>query len=246
MIKEHDLTGRFALVTGASRGIGRSTAIALAKAGAHVIAMARTTGALEELDDEIKSSGGIATLIPVDISNSEAIDQLAPALSQRFGKLDIFVANAGALNDLTPITDVDRKIWDGLLSINLTANWHLTKVLDPLLRQSDAGRVVYVSTGTTETFKPFWGAYTVSKAGLEALAKTYANEIATSSIRANILNPGATRTSMRAKAMPGEDPESLPHPDEVAELIVKMCSPAFEQNGARINYREWKRNQSDR
>ena len=240
MIKTHDLSGRHALVTGASRGIGRSAALSLAKAGAHVIAMARTTGALEELHDDIKSLGGTATLIPVDLTNGEAIEQLAPALDQRFGKLDIFVANAGALNDLTPITDVDAKIWNGLLAINLTANWHLTKVLDPLLRQSDAGRVVYVSTGTTESFKPFWGAYTVSKAGLEALAKTYANEIENSTINANILNPGATRTSMRAKAMPGEDPETLPHPDEVADLIVEMCTPEYAKNGARINYREWR------
>ncbi len=236
----HHLSERYALVTGASRGIGHSTAKALAAAGAHVIALARTTGALEELDDEIQQAGGSATLIPVDVTNAEAIDQLAPALLQRFGKLDIFVANAGVLNDLCPVPDIDRKIWDGVLATNLTANWHLTKVLDPLLRQSDAGRVVYVSTGTTESFKPFWGAYTVSKAGLEALAHTYANEIESSAIRANVLNPGPTRTSMRKVAMPGEDPMTLPHPDEVAELILEMCSPEYQENGVKINYRDWK------
>ena len=238
------LEGRYALVTGASRGIGRAIAKALARTGAHVIALARTTGALEELDDEIKAEGGSATLIPVDITNSEAIDQLAPALQSRFGKLDIFVANAGALNDLCPVTDVERKVWASMLDVNLTANWHLTKVLDPLLRQSDQGRVVYVSTNTTNTHKPFWGAYTVAKAGLEALAKTYANEVASTNIRVNIINPGATRTSMRAKAMPGEDPMTLPHPDEVAELILYMVMPNFTDNGSKINYRDWRKERS--
>ena len=241
-----DLSGRYALVTGASRGIGRATALALAKAGAHVIAIARTTGALEELDDDIKQAGGKATLIPVDLTHAEAIDQLAAVLLQRFGKLDIFVANAGALNDLTPVADIERKTWDGMLAVNLTAQWHLTKVLDPLLRQSDAGRVIYLSTGTTESFKPFWGAYTVTKAGLEALAHTYANEVEKTALRVNILNPGPSRTSMRAQAMPGEDPETLPHPDEVAELIVRMSAPQYEKHGVRINFRDWREgNQSD-
>ncbi len=235
------LSGRYALITGASRGIGRSTAKLLARQGAHVIALARTSGALEELDDEINQAGGSATLIPVDITNDEAMDQLAPALTQRFGKIDIFVGNAGALNDLCPVADIDTKIWNGMLAVNLTANWKLIKALDPLLKQSDAGRVVFVSTGTTETHKAYWGAYTVSKAGLEALAMTYANEVENLSVIVNILNPGATRTAMRAKAMPGEDPMSLPHPDEVAECIVEMCQPNFTKNGQRINYRDWKK-----
>jgi NAD(P)-dependent dehydrogenase (short-subunit alcohol dehydrogenase family) len=239
MTDTQDLSGRFALITGASRGIGYAAAKALAAQGAHIIALARTTGGLEELDDEIKAAGGTATLIPVDITDDAALDGLAPALLERFGKLDIFVANAGVLGELCPAPDIDRKTWDKVLAVNLTSNWKLTSVLDPLLRQSDAPRVVYVSTGTTTTFKPFWGAYTASKAALEAFAYTYANETQNTAVRANILNPGATRTGMRAQAMPGEDPQTLPHPDDVAKLVTEMCSPSFTETGTRINYREW-------
>lgn len=236
---EKHLSGRYALVTGASRGIGRAAALALAKAGAHVIILARTQGALEELDDEIKAAGGKASLIAVDLADYAALNQLAPALEDRFGKLDIFIGNAGVLGELCPVTDIDKKTWDSTLGVNFLANWQLTTVLDPLLRQSDAARVVFVTTGTTESFKPFWGAYTVSKAAMEAMALTYAHEVEKTNIRVNLMNPGATRTQMRAKAMPGEDPSTLPPPDDIAELIVEMASPAFTDNAMRINYRDW-------
>ena len=240
MTETPDLSGRYALVTGASRGIGRSAAKKLAAAGAHVIALARTQGALEELDDEIKAAGGKASLIATDITDAAAMNQLAPALQERFGRLDIFIANAGVLGDLCPVTDIDKKTWDSTLGVNFVANWQLTALLDPLFRQSDAARLVYLTTGTTTSHKPFWGAYTVSKAALEAMALTYANEVAQTPIRVNLLNPGGTRTQMRAKAMPGEDPETLPHPDEVAELIVEMAAPSFTDNGTLINFREWR------
>jgi len=240
MTEQIDLSGRYALVTGASRGIGRAAALALAKAGAHVIILARSQGALEELDDEIKAAGGKASLIAVDLADYAALNQLAPALEDRFGKLDIFIGNAGVLGELCPITDIDKKTWDSTLGINFLANWQLTAVLDPLLRQSDAARVVFVTTSTTESFKPFWGAYTVSKAAMEAMALTYAHEVEKTNIRVNLMNPGATRTQMRAKAMPGEDPSTLPPPDEVADLILEMASPAFTDNATRINYRDWR------
>ena len=239
MSEQNDLSGCYALVSGASRGIGRSAALALAKAGAHVIAVARTTGALEELDDEIKAAGGSASLIATDITDREAMNQLGPALLSRFGRLDIFIANAGVLGELSPVADIDPKVWDNVLAVNLTAQWQMTQALDPLLRQSDAARVVYVSTSLPRRLKPFWGPYAASKAGLEALAGTYAQEIASTAIRVNILNPGATRTAMRAQAMPGEDPMTLPHPDEVAELLVEMSSPSFTENGALIEFPQW-------
>lgn len=241
MTQKHDLSGRYALITGASRGIGRSAATALAKAGAHIIAIARTTGALEELDDEIKQAGGSATLIPADITDQTAMEQLRPILFSRFGRLDIFIANAGILGELSPVEDIDPKIWNNVLAVNLTAQWQMTAALDPLLRQSDHGRVVYLSTSLPRTLKPFWGAYTVSKAGLEALAGTYANEVKNSKIRVNILDPGPIRTRMRAQAMPGEDPNSLPHPDELAALIVAMSAPSFTDHGSLVEFSKWRK-----
>lgn len=236
-----DLTGRIALVTGASRGIGRATARRLAAAGAHVVALARTQGALEELDDEIQADGkGKATLIATDVTDYEAMNQLAPALDERFGHLDIFIGNAGVLGELCPVTDIDRKTWDSTLSVNFLSNWQLLATLDPLLRASDAGRVVFVTTGTTTSFKPFWGAYTASKAAMEAMALTYANEVASTAIRVNLLNPGGTRTDMRARAMPGEDPSTLPGPEEVAELAITMAAPSYTDNATRINFRDWR------
>ncbi len=230
------LANRVAVVTGASRGIGRAAAMALASEGAHIVALARTQGGLEELDDEIGKLGGTATLVPADIKDFDALDRLGAALFERWKKLDILVANAGILGKLTPLAHLDQKIWDDVMAVNLTANWRLIRSLDPLLRASSAGRAVFVSSAAAQICPAYWGPYSISKAGLDALVKTYAAEIATTPARANGFNPGATRTRMRATAMPGEDPETLPAPEEVAAQIVPMCVPSFTDNGGVYRY----------
>ncbi len=230
------LEGRVALVTGASRGLGASAAIALAKEGAHIIATARTEGGLTELDDAIKSVGGSATLVPVDIRDFEAIDRLGAAIFERWKKLDILVGNAGVLGKLTPMAHVDQKMWDEVMAVNVTANYRLIRSMDVLLRQSDAGRAVFVTSGLAHKCWAYWGPYSISKAALEAMVKTFAAEIATTNLKVNCFSPGATRTGMRAKAMPGEDPMTLPHPDDVAAQIVPMCEPAFDDNGGVWKY----------
>ena len=225
------LEGRVALVTGASRGLGASAAVALAKEGAHIIATARTEGGLAELDDQIKAVGGAATLVPIDIRDFDAIDRLGLAIFERWKKLDILIGNAGVLGKLTPMAHVDQKMWDEVMGVNVTANYRLIRSMDMLLRQSDAGRAVFVTSGLANKCWAYWGPYSISKAALEAMVKTYAAEVATTSLKVNCFSPGATRTGMRAKAMPGEDPMSLPHPDDVAAQIVPMCEPAFSDNG---------------
>jgi NAD(P)-dependent dehydrogenase (short-subunit alcohol dehydrogenase family) len=230
------LDGRVALVTGASRGLGASAAVALAKEGAHIIATARTEGGLAELDDQIKSVGGSATLVPIDIRDFDAIDRLGAAIFERWKKLDILIGNAGVLGKLTPMAHVDQKMWDEVMGVNVTANYRLIRSMDVLLRQSDAGRAVFVTSGLANKCWAYWGPYSISKAALEAMVKTYAAEVATTSLRVNCFSPGATRTGMRAKAMPGEDPMSLPHPDDVAAQIVPMCEPAFSDNGGVWKY----------
>jgi NAD(P)-dependent dehydrogenase (short-subunit alcohol dehydrogenase family) len=235
-----DLTGRIALVTGASRGIGRAAAIALAQAGAHVIALARSTGALEALDDVIRDGGGAATLVPLDLKVGEKIDALGPTIFQRWGKLDILVGNAGILGPLSPLGHVTTEAWAGVMDINLNANWRLIRTLDPLLQRSDAGRAIFISSGAAQAKYAYWGPYAVSKAGLEALVKTYAHEVASTAVRANLVNPGPIRTEMRARAFPGENPETLTAPDEVAPLIVALASAGCKANGALFNFAELK------
>jgi NAD(P)-dependent dehydrogenase (short-subunit alcohol dehydrogenase family) len=230
------LEGRVALVTGASRGLGASAALALAKEGAHIIATARTEGGLTELDDAIKAVGGSATLVPVDIKDFPAIDRLGAAIFERWKKLDILIGNAGVLGKVTPVAHVDPKVWDEVMAVNVTANYRLIRSMDPLLRQSDAGRAVFMTSGLAHKCWAYWGPYSVSKAALEAMVKTYAAENATTNVRANCFSPGATRTNMRATAMPGEDPMSLPHPDEVAAQIIAMCEPSFNDNGGVWKY----------
>ena len=230
------LEQRVALVTGASRGLGASAAVALAREGAHIIATARTEGGLSELDDAIKEVGGSATLVPLDIRDFDAIDRLGAAIFERWKRLDILVGNAGVLGKLTPMAHVDQKMWDEVMAVNVTANYRLIRSMDVLLRQSDAGRAVFVTSGLANKCWAYWGPYSISKAALEAMVKTYAAETATTTLKANCFSPGATRTGMRAKAMPGEDPMSLPHPDDVAAQIVPMCEPAFNDNGGVWKY----------
>jgi NAD(P)-dependent dehydrogenase (short-subunit alcohol dehydrogenase family) len=229
--------GRIVLVTGATRGLGRAVALALAEAGAHVVALARDRAALEALDDEIRKTGGAATLTPLDLRDGAALDALGATIHQRWGRLDALFASGGILGPLTPLAHLDPGQFDEVMAVNLAANARLVRSLDPCLRQSPAGRVVFVSSGAARRIRAFWGGYAVSKAALEALALTYAAECEGTAIRVNILNPGPLRTLMRAQAMPGEDPASLPEPQAVAPLVLRMLSPDYGQNGILETFR---------
>lgn len=233
------LKDRLALVTGASRGIGRAVALALAQNGAHVVIAARTIGALEELDDEIRAAGGKATLLQLDLGQGDKIDQLGPTLFQRWGKLDILVGSAGILGPLSPLHHVTVDAWNAVIDINLSANWRLIRTLDPLLKRSDAGRAVFLTSGASSGKTAYWGPYAVSKAGLETLVKTYAHELGDTPVRVNLVNPGPMRTQMRAKAFPGEDPKKLPAPEEIGPLFLELVSPQCELNGRIVNFSEW-------
>ncbi|QGM99130.1 SDR family NAD(P)-dependent oxidoreductase [Methylocystis parvus] len=222
---------RIALVTGASRGIGRAIALELARDGAHVVALARMQGALEELDDEIRALGGEATLVPCDIADFDALDRLGAALFQRWGKLDVFVGNAGTLGVLSPLAHVDAKDWTRVLAVNVTANWRLIRSLDPLLRASGAGRVAFITSSAANKAQPYWGPYAVSKAALEALARTYAAEVKNEGVTVMLANPGRMRTRMRAQAMPGEDPTTLPTPEEFAKKCLPLFAPEWRESG---------------
>lgn len=230
------LAGRIALITGASRGIGAAVAKRFAAEGAHVILTARTTGALEEVDDAIRANGGQATLVPFDMLDYEKIDQLGGAIAQRFGRLDVLVGNAGVLGVLSPLGHIEPKVWEQAVAVNVTANWRLIRSMDPLLRASEAGRAVFISSGAAHKARAYWGLYAVCKAGLEMLARTYAAENETTSVRVNLVNPGPVRTKMRAAAMPGEDPSALDTPEQVAAEIVKLCRPDFTENGKLYDY----------
>jgi NAD(P)-dependent dehydrogenase (short-subunit alcohol dehydrogenase family) len=225
------LADRVALVTGASRGIGRAAALMLARAGAHVIAIARTVGGLEELDDAIRAEGGSATLTPLDMRDYPGIYRLTPALNERFGKLDVVVGNAAIAGVPSPLDHIEPKAWDDTLAINVTANWHLIRASDPLLKRSDAGRAVFISSGVASSAHAYWAPYSVSKAALDVLARTYAAETSTTAVRVNLFSPGATRTRMRAMAMPGEDPMKLPTPEDVVEKLLDLCLPSFNETG---------------
>jgi NAD(P)-dependent dehydrogenase (short-subunit alcohol dehydrogenase family) len=228
---EKPLVDRIALVTGASRGIGYATALALARAGAHIVAVARTVGGLEELDDAVRAEGGAATLVPLDLDDFDGIARLALALAERYQRLDILIGNAGLLGPVSPLGHVDPKDFERVMRINVTANLQLIRCMDPLLRIAPAGRVVFISSGAAHNARAYVGPYSISKAALEMLARTYAAETVTTRVRVNLINPGATRTHMRAQFMPGEDPATLPAPDRVADAIVPLCLPTLEETG---------------
>ncbi len=221
------LDGRIALVTGASRGIGRAAALALAGAGAHVIAVARTQGALEELDDEIRVlSGEPATLVPLDLANGDGLDQLGLAIHQRHGRLDILVHAGAMLGGLWPVAHMGPAHWDQIVAVNLTSAYRLIRSMEPLLRQAEAGRAIVLTTGVAERPRAFWGAYAATKAGLEALVRCWADEIESTPVRAVLLDPGVMRTRMRAEAFPGEEPETLIDPSEIGPMIVELAAKA--------------------
>jgi NAD(P)-dependent dehydrogenase (short-subunit alcohol dehydrogenase family) len=236
------LAGRLALVTGASRGIGRACALGLAKAGAHVIATARTQGALEALDDEIRAATGEgATLVPLDLKDGKGIDQLGGAIFERWRKLDILVSAAGELGVLTPVAHLDPPVWERAVQVNMTANYRLIRSMDPLLRQSDAGRAVFLTSGAARHPQAFWGVYAATKAGLEALVEAYRDETAITNLRPVLLSPGPMRTRMRAAAFPGEDPATLPAPEEIVPLVLELCDPAREPPGGVVSFYDWRK-----
>jgi NAD(P)-dependent dehydrogenase (short-subunit alcohol dehydrogenase family) len=232
------LEGRIALVTGASRGIGRASAIALAAAGAHVILVARTVGGLEETDDEIQKAGGSATLVPMNLRDFDAIDRLGASIYERWGRLDAFMGNAGVLGQLTPLAHLEPKTFQEVMDVNVTANWRLIRSLDPLLRLSDAGRVLFVTSGAARKHIAFWGGYALSKSALEILALTYAVECEPTNIKVNLINPGPMRTLMRKRAMPGEDPAYLVKPEDMAFKVVEMLAPSYDRNETIINFQK--------
>ena len=231
------LAGRIALVTGASRGIGRATALALARAGAHIVAVARTVGGLEELDDAIRGAGGSATLTPLDMRDYPGMYRLAAALNERYGRLDVLVGNAALAGVPSPLDHIEPKAWDDMMAVNVTANWHLIRAMDPMLKRSDAGRVVFVTSGIATLAYAYWAPYSVSKAALDVLARTYAAETSSTAVRVNLFSPGATRTRMRAMVMPGEDPMTLPSPEQVAEKMLDLCLPSFSETGKIYDFR---------
>jgi NAD(P)-dependent dehydrogenase (short-subunit alcohol dehydrogenase family) len=231
------LADRIALVTGASRGIGYATALALARAGAHVVAVARTVGGLEELDDEIRKLGGSATLVPLDVRDAPGVARLAAALDERYRRLDVLIGNAGIGGPSSPLTHVEPQAWDDVMAINVTANWQLIRHLEPLLRASKAGRAVFISSGAAHNARAYRGPYGISKAALEALARTFAAETESTNIRVNVFNPGPTRTRLRAAVMPGEDPMTLPSVEEVADKIVPLTLPSMRETGKLYDFR---------
>ena len=234
------LAGSIALVTGASRGIGWATALALGRAGAHLVAVARTVGALEELDDAVRAAGSSATLVPLDMRDYAGLYRLAAALDERHRRLDVLVGNAAIAGPRSPLDHVEPANWDELMAVNVTANWHLIRAMDPLLKRSQAGRAVFVSSAAGLQARAYGAPYSVSKAALNVLGRTYAAETSSTSVRVNLFNPGPTRTRMRAGIMPGEDPMTLPTPEQVAEKILELCLPSCCETGKLYDFRAGK------
>src|SRR5215218_860301 len=231
------LASRIALVTGASRGIGYATARALAKAGAHVVAVARTQAGLEELDDEIRKDGGSATLVPLNLTDYDGIARLGAALHERHGKLDILVGNAGIAGPSSPLGHIELKSWNEVMAVNVSANFQLIRCMEPLLKQSDAGRAVFVTSVAASKASAYLGPYAASKAALETLVRVWAQETAATPVRVNLFDPGPIRTRMRATVFPGEDPLTLDTPDQAAALIMPMCAPDWSETGKLFDYR---------
>jgi NAD(P)-dependent dehydrogenase (short-subunit alcohol dehydrogenase family) len=229
------LAGKVALITGASRGIGAAVAERFAREGAHLVLAARTVGGLEEVDDAVRAAGGSATLVPLDLRDFIKIDELAAALYERYGHLDILVGNAAEFGTFSPLGHIDPGLWQEVIDLNLTANWRLIRAMDPLLRAAERGRAIFVTSGIARAPRAYWGPYAVSKAGLEVMVKTYAAEIAKTNVRANLLSPGVVRTRLRARVFPGEDPMTLPPPDSVAEAFLRLALPECERNGEVIS-----------
>lgn len=238
MEHDFDLKGKIALVTGASKGIGYHLSLELAKRGAHVIAVARSVTGLEELDDAISTVAGSCTLVPLDLHDMAAIDRLGGEINERWGKLDILVANAGVLGVISPITHLEALTFDDVMTINVTSQWRVIRAVDPLLQKSSAGRAIVISSGVAHTARAFWGCYAASKAALEVLARCWAEETKQTPLRVNVVNPGATQTGMRSQAMPGEDPLTLPSAEDVARSIMHLTSDQLTETGQLYDVRK--------
>ncbi len=236
---DENFEGKIALVTGATRGIGRAAALALAAKGAHVIAIGRTQGALEELDDAITPLPGSASLVPADLNDLDGIDRLGGVIAERWGHLDILIGNAALLGNISPTAHIDPKVWGEVMRINVEANWRLIRAMDPLLRAAPAGRAVFLTSGATQSLPAFTALYSASKAALEALVLCYAKEVEKLALNVNLLNPGHMRTAMRRKYMPGEDPQTVPSPEVLAPLFLALCAADCTQNGALVNFVDW-------
>lgn len=232
------LENKVVLVTGASRGIGRAVAIEAGKHGAEVILTGRTTGALEEVDDKIHAFGGQSVIVELDQTDLPAIPRLAAAIGSRWGRLDGFVANAGQLGQLSPMAHIEADVFERTLMVNLTSIFHMIKACDGLLRASDAGRAVLVSSGAAVGHRPFWGGYAVSKAGLEAMGRSWASESEQTAMKINMLDPGGTRTAMRAAAYPGEEPTALPAAEEIAPAFIDLLAEDCPHHGERLSARQ--------
>ncbi len=225
------LAGRVALITGASRGLGAAAALAYAAEGAHCVLVARTVGGLEEVDDRIKAIGGAATLVPLDVTDGPGIDRLGQALFDRFGRLDVLLGNAAILGTLSPIGHFEPKVFEQVMAVNVTANWRLIRSMDPLLRRSDAGRAIFVTSGASRRIIPYWGAYATSKAALDMMVGIYAAEVAHTQVKVNLFNPGPMRTFMRREAFPGEDEAQQIPPEAHAESLIQLAMPSCTMNG---------------
>jgi NAD(P)-dependent dehydrogenase (short-subunit alcohol dehydrogenase family) len=225
------LAGKIALITGASRGIGAAVAERFAGEGAHLVLVARTVGGLEETDDRVRTAGGSATLVPFDLRDFIKIDELGAALYERYGRLDILIGNAAEFGVFSPLGHIDPDAWSEVLDLNLTANWRLIRATDPLLRMAPSGRAVFVTSRLARDALPYYGAYAVSKAGLETMVRIYAGEIARTAVRVNLIDPGIARTRLRARIFPGENPESIPEPETVAEAFLDLVLPECTRNG---------------
>ena len=236
-MQDFSLDGKVALVTGASRGIGKAFCLELAKRQCHIIAVARTIGGLEELDDEVVRLGGTTTLVPLDLTDMDGIDRLGASIFERWGQLDILLANAGILGPMSPLAHIEANEFDKVMAINITSQWRLIRSTEPLLKKSQGGRAILMSSGAAHRVRAFWGAYGASKAALEVLGRAWADEMRQTSLLINFVNPGATRTDMRAKAMPGEDPLTLPTAEEVAIAIVQLASPHLNEHGRLFDVR---------
>ena len=228
---QQPLENSLALITGASRGIGAATAKYLANEGAHVILVARTVGGLEEVDDEIRQKGGKATLVPIDLTDYNKIDEMGSIIFERFGKLDILISNAGLLGTKGPLRHIDPTVWEQTLAVNVTANWRLIRSLDPLLRLSKSGRAIFLTSSAAQYHRAFWGLYASSKAALEMMVGTYAQESSGTNVAAILFNPGRTRTKMRAEAYPGEDPKKIKTPEIVARKLFELVTSQNDLNG---------------
>jgi len=228
------LQDRVALITGASRGIGAAVALRFAAEGAHVVLVARTRGGLEDIDDRIRKEHGddrAPTLLELDLKNLDQVDMIGPTIAERFGRLDIVVGNAGLLGEMTPMNHIEADVWSDVIDVNLNANWRLIRTTDPLLRVSDAGRAIYVTSGAAQGKRPYWGAYAVSKAALEMMVTCWAAETEQTNLKINLIDPGATRTSMRVEAYPGEDPASVKSPEELTGYFVDLAAPECTSHG---------------